>query len=199
MTRYGLELSAADLATIERFHRAFIAQGPALRFTCTGRAPRDYYPTLGELMTERDRSGRQASYLANEARVQVVKSLERRNLVVPVIGDHSGPNTLPRIGAVLRERRDSLSVLYASNVEDYSDPRRSLRELRASRGEIAAPHTERDHSQLVRQPRLTSRLGGGLLHDQSRANDRVVRCYYLGHDLADITPRTERGDVGRTA
>ena len=117
--RYGLDLSNRDLATIERFHRTFIAQGPALRFTSTGRAPRDYYPTLGQLMSERDREGRQASYLARDRDFQVVKSLERRNLVVPVVGDLSGPGTLPRIGTVLRERRESLSVLYASNVEDY--------------------------------------------------------------------------------
>ena len=117
--RYGLGLSNGDLATIERFHRTFIAQGPALRFTSTGRAPRDYYPTLGQLMTERDLTGRQASYLARDRDFQVVKSLERRHLVVPVVGDLSGAATLPRIGTVLRERGESLSVLYASNVEDY--------------------------------------------------------------------------------
>ncbi|QJR35713.1 hypothetical protein [Gemmatimonas groenlandica] len=117
--RYGLALSSGELATIERFHRTFIAQGPALRFTSTGRAPRDYYPTLGQLMTERDLTGRQASYLASDRQFQIVKSLERRNLIIPVVGDLSGPNTLPRIGAVLRERAESLSVLYASNVEDY--------------------------------------------------------------------------------
>ncbi|WP_310570623.1 hypothetical protein [Gemmatimonas sp.] len=117
--RYDLALSSGDLATIERFHRAFIAQGPALRFTSTGRAPREYYPTLGQLMLERDLSGRQASYLASDRHFQVVKSLERRNLIVPVVGDLSDANTLPRIGTVLRERGDSLAVLYASNVEDY--------------------------------------------------------------------------------
>lgn len=119
VARYGLDLSNADLATIERFHRTFIAQGPQLRFTSTGRAPRDHYPTLGELLAERDLSGAQSSYLASDANFQAVKSLQRRNLVVPVVGDLAGPNTLPRIGAVLRERNESLSVLYASNVEDY--------------------------------------------------------------------------------
>ncbi len=119
VVRYGIALSGRDLATIERFHRTFIVQGPALRFTSTGRAPRDYYPTLGQLMAERDLTGRQASYLASEHDFQIVKSLERRNLVVPVVGDLSGEGTLPRIGAVLRARRQALSVLYASNVEDY--------------------------------------------------------------------------------
>ncbi|WP_411279506.1 hypothetical protein [Gemmatimonas sp.] len=117
--RYGLSMSERDLATIERFHRTFMAQGPTLRFTSTGRAPRDYYPTLGQLMTEKDLAGRQASYLARDRDFQVVKSLERRNLVIPVVGDLSGPSTLLRIGTVLRERREALSVLYASNVEDY--------------------------------------------------------------------------------
>lgn len=114
----GVALSSADLATIARFHTAFIADGVGLRFTSTGRAPQWYYPTLGQLLTERDREGRQASYLASDSAYRAVQSLERRNLVVPVVGDLSGP-VLDRIASVLRERGDSVSVLYTSNVEDY--------------------------------------------------------------------------------
>ena len=115
---YGIALSADDLATIARFHTAFIDEGPALRFTSTGRAPRDYYPTLGQLLAERDREGRQRSWLASERAFRTVQSLERRNLVIPVVGDLAG-GVLTRLDRVLRERAESLSVIYTSNVEDY--------------------------------------------------------------------------------
>jgi hypothetical protein len=119
VTRYGLPLSPEDRATIERFHRAFIAEGTALQFTSVGRAPRDYYPTLGGLILERDLAGNRASYLAREADFQFLKTLERRNLVIPVVGDLAGPKALSAIGAELGRAGDEVSVLYTSNVEDY--------------------------------------------------------------------------------
>lgn len=114
----GMTLTAQDIATIERFHGAFIAQGVSLRFTSTGRAPQWYYPTLAQLLAERDTDRVQSGWMASEAAFRVVQSLERRNLVVPVVGDLSGA-ALPKIAALLRERGDSVSVLYTSNVEDY--------------------------------------------------------------------------------
>lgn len=118
LSSFGIPLSPADLATIARFHTAFITDGVRLRFTSTGRAPQWYYPTLGELLRERDLAGRQASYLASDTAFRVVQSLERRNLVVPVVGDLSGA-VLTKLAVVLRERGDAISVLYTSNVEDY--------------------------------------------------------------------------------
>ncbi|HYW32604.1 MAG TPA: hypothetical protein VE869_13990 [Gemmatimonas sp.] len=119
VVRFGVPLSAADLSTIERFHRTFIGQGLRLQFTSAGRAPRDYYPTLGELITERDLAGNRASYLVREADFQFLKSLQARNMVVPLVGDLAGPKALNAISAELRRRGDVVSVLYTSNVEDY--------------------------------------------------------------------------------
>jgi hypothetical protein len=119
VTTFGIPIDKQDLATIARFHRAFITDGVGLRFTSTGRAPRPYYPTLGQLLAERDLEGRQGSYLASEAAFQVVHSLQRRNLVIPVVGDLAGPKVLPAVATLLRQRGDAVSVLYTSNVEDY--------------------------------------------------------------------------------
>ena len=116
---YGIALSEEDMATIERFHRAFIRDGMDLRFNSFGRAPQPYYPTLAELLSERDRSGKQVGYLASERAFQVVKSLERRNLVIPAVSDLSGSKGLPELAALLRQMKDSISVIYTSNVEDY--------------------------------------------------------------------------------
>ncbi len=115
----GVKLDATDFATIERFHQAFITAGLSLRFTTAGRAPQPYYPTLRQLVLEKDRDGNQASYLAREADFRVVRDLQRRNLVVPVVGDLGGTHALLAIGALMKQRGDKLSAFYASNAEDY--------------------------------------------------------------------------------
>lgn len=115
----GVTLSAEDLATIERFHSTFINAGLGLRFTSVGRAPQPYYPTLRQLVTERDIDGRQASYLASEGDFRFVKDLERRNMIVPVVGDLGGTKAFAAIGSYVARRGDKLSALYASNAEDY--------------------------------------------------------------------------------
>ena len=115
----GVPLSADDLRTMTRIHQAFVDGGLGLQFTSHGRAPRPYYPTLRQLILERDLSGRAASYLASEDDFQYVKRLEQRNLVIPVVGDLAGEHALAEIGRVVAERGTRVSALYTSNVEDY--------------------------------------------------------------------------------
>lgn len=117
--RMGLSLSARDFATIARFHDQFIADGLSLRFTSTGRAPQSYYPTLRQLILEHDASGRMRGYLASEDDFQFVKSMQRRNLMIPVTGDLAGPKSLSTIGRYLAANNARVSTLYVSNVEDY--------------------------------------------------------------------------------
>ena len=117
--RFGVPLSAADRKTIERFHSRFIEAGLSLKFETRGRAPRDFYPTYRDLLFATDRDGHQWNYLASERDFQFVRSLEANDLVVPVVGDLSGPHALAAIGALMAARGDRLSAFYASNVENY--------------------------------------------------------------------------------
>lgn len=119
LQRSGVLLSGPDLQTIARFHQAFMADGLSLRFASTGRAPQPHYPTLRQLILEHDEAGQQRGYLASEEDFQFVKSMQRRNLIVPVTGDLAGPRTLAGIGRFLTEYGARVSVLYVSNVEDY--------------------------------------------------------------------------------
>ncbi|HVH28968.1 MAG TPA: hypothetical protein VM818_19545 [Vicinamibacterales bacterium] len=116
---FGVALSDADFVTINRFHRRFITAGLPLKFQTTGRTPQSYYPTYRELLLETDRQGRRASFLAEEADFQFVRSLQQRDLVIPVVGDLAGPTALTEIGRVMESRGDRLSAFYASNVEFY--------------------------------------------------------------------------------
>jgi len=117
--RFGVPLSAADRTTIERFHSRFIEAGLSLKFETRGRAPRDFYPTYRDLLLGTDQGGHQWNYLASEHDFQFVKSLEANDLVVPVVGDLSGPHAIAAIGALMAARGERLSAFYASNVENY--------------------------------------------------------------------------------
>ncbi len=116
---FGVPLTAEDFATIDRFHRTFIDEQLSLRFQSTGRRPRSYYPTYRDLILESDRQGHQWSYLASEDDFQFVRALERRDGIIPVVGNLAGSSALAAIGRLMDGRGDRLSAFYASNVEFY--------------------------------------------------------------------------------
>jgi hypothetical protein len=116
---FGVPLAKADVATIHRFHQTFVDAGLSLKFESRGRGPRGYYPTYRELLTETDLEGHQRSYLAAEGDYAFVRSLEQRDLVVPVVGNLAGRSALRNIGALMKARGVSLSAFYTSNVEFY--------------------------------------------------------------------------------
>ena len=119
LAKMGVPLSTDDLATMRRFHHAFIDAGLGLRFESLGRAPRSYYPTYRDLLMETDPGGSPRHFLASEADYAFVRSLEQRDLVVPVVGDLSGPSAIAAIGRLLTERGETVSAFYTSNVEFY--------------------------------------------------------------------------------
>ncbi len=116
---FGVPLAAGDLATIRGFHERFVSTGLKLQFQSLGRAPQGYYPTYGELLLETDLKGRHWSFLASEDDFQFVRSLQQRDLVLPIVGDFAGPSALMAIGKMMTERGDRLTTFYASNVELY--------------------------------------------------------------------------------
>jgi hypothetical protein len=116
---FGVPLSRSDFATIARFQSAFVDQGLALRFNTHGRLPLPHYPTLRDLLLATDAGGHAWNYLAAEADFQFVKALQARDLVIPVVGDLSGPHAVGAIGGAIAERNESVSAFYISNVESY--------------------------------------------------------------------------------
>jgi hypothetical protein len=139
IARTGVPLSAEDRATIDRFHRRFVADGLSLRFESTGRPPQSYNPTYRDLLRETDESGRQASFLASEEAFQFVKGLESRDLVIPVVGNLAGPSAVTAIGRALTARQERVSAFYVSNVEFYLFGDGSFARFAANLGRL--PHT----------------------------------------------------------
>ena len=116
-----MTLTREDRATIERFHRRFIEAGTALQFPVDRTAAAEPLPDLPR-SAARDRrdAGEQANYLASEESFQFVKSLQDRDLVIPVVGDLSGARALAAVGEAARAQRScGCRRFYASNVEFY--------------------------------------------------------------------------------
>ena len=117
-----LPIPDSDLEGIARVYRTFYWYGPAMTYaastalTLTSAARGTTY---WDLMTQTDASGQGLSYLGSEENFAVLKDLHRRNLVLPVVGNFSGPKALRAIGAYLRSHGATVSAFYVSNVETY--------------------------------------------------------------------------------
>ncbi|MCI0435312.1 MAG: hypothetical protein L0271_16975 [Gemmatimonadetes bacterium] len=110
----GIALSAADMVAIRRIHDRFRWDGLDIRYAAVPR-----YPAWRELILQTDLDGVRRNYLATDESFQYVKELQRRNRVVPVVGDLSGAHALAAIGAETAERGLTIRAFYVSNVEQY--------------------------------------------------------------------------------
>jgi hypothetical protein len=118
-TAAGVPLDVQDTANLARIHRAFHQMGLDIRYSNRGRFGFGGYPTWRQLIFESDLDGNRLNYLASEESYQFLRDLERRNLVVPVVGDLSGTHAFAAVAAELKRRQIEVSVLYTSNVEQY--------------------------------------------------------------------------------
>jgi hypothetical protein len=115
----GVELSPGDRERIRSIHLRFARAGLDLRFNSYGRAPRPSYPTLRQLLLERDRRGRRSNYLADAGAYRYLRSMQRENRLIPVVGDLAGSHAMRAIGEEVSRRGLVVSALYVSNVEFY--------------------------------------------------------------------------------
>ena len=116
---FGLQLSQRDVETIDEIYQAFYTDCLEVRYTIRDRPTGRFFPAYRDLLLEKDLEGRHRNYLATEADFQVVKSLQDRNLIIPVTGDLSGTQSVKAIGAFLKEVNEKVSAFYVSNVEFY--------------------------------------------------------------------------------
>ena len=117
--KFGLALSQTDLDTIAKIHRAFFSSGLDIRYSSYHRPPRSIYPTYRDLLLEQDLAGQKQNYFNSEDDFQFLKRLEDQDLIVPVVGDLSGPQALKAIGQYITEMKERVSAFYVSNIEFY--------------------------------------------------------------------------------
>jgi hypothetical protein len=113
-------LSRDDLAGIEYVYHNFFWYGPSLTYSSsTGGGGRGSFVNYQSLMVADDGAGVTRSFLANEENFQFMKTLESKNLLVPIVGDFAGPKAIRNVAQYLRERDAIVSAFYLSNVEQY--------------------------------------------------------------------------------
>jgi hypothetical protein len=114
-------LDAEDWKNISDAYSAFYTFGPEIRYSSTQRRGFGGFnqPTYADLMTAVDGEGHSRSYLATEENFKVLKNLESKNLVVPVVGNFGGPKAIRAVGQYVKEHGSVVSTFYLSNVEMY--------------------------------------------------------------------------------
>jgi hypothetical protein len=113
-------LEPEDLKNITAAYEAFYTFGPDIRYSSTQGAGFGFnQPTYAELMEAVDEEGRPRGYLASEQSFQVMKHLEAKNLIVPVVGNFGGPKAIRAVGRYVKEHGSVVSAFYLSNVEMY--------------------------------------------------------------------------------
>jgi hypothetical protein len=136
-------LSDSERVSLGCVYSAFFTQGPELTYNfaseCRNPGPFGYgygapmgpgpgggmgrfgfrMPTYQGMVSETDSAGTNWSYLGSEARFRAVKSMEERNLIVPLTGNFAGPRALRAVGDWVRARNAKVATFYVSNVEQY--------------------------------------------------------------------------------
>jgi hypothetical protein len=123
LTVHGFTLDSSDIATLLYVDSVFYLSGPSLNYSSgsTGAGNNSFrrMPTFGMIAATTDENGANIGFLGSDSAYRYVRDMQRRNLVVPVVGNFSGPRALRAVGAWMAERGARLSAFYVSNVEQY--------------------------------------------------------------------------------
>src|SRR5215467_13877317 len=131
MTKHGYQLTSEDISNIEKVHDVFSRGGPSINYYFASAAPVGLGPSRGatytRLMNTTDATGRNSSFLAAEESYLYVREMQRKNLIVPLVGDFAGPAVIRNVGRYLIEHKATVGAFYISNVETYlSDPQKQI-------------------------------------------------------------------------
>ena len=119
LTKHKFALSKEDFEKIEYIYHVFVDAGPDLDYTVGGFGGGGGSPSYEQLMTATDKEGHNWSFLGSEANYRVVRDMEMKNLIVPVIGDFAGPKAIRAVAQYLTDHDAIAAVFYLSNVEQY--------------------------------------------------------------------------------
>jgi hypothetical protein len=114
INKHKLQLIESDKTRIAGFLKTFGTAGP---FGLKGTGDKNL--TYAQSMAGTDPAGTHQSYLASEQSFKIVQDLEKRNLIVPLVGDFAGDKAIIGVGRYLRDCDVVVGVFYLSNVERY--------------------------------------------------------------------------------
>ena len=111
-------VTEADLKGVEAVFHEFYSRGLAIRYEVMPGSSGSF-PSYVEIVAATDDASVPRGFLATEESFALIKELQSRNLIVPVVGDFAGPKAIRAVGKYLRARHAIVSAFYVSNVEQY--------------------------------------------------------------------------------
>ena len=120
--KHRFALTPGDSAGIEHLLHVFYEAGPEVNYGYRlGRGVQfsATYPNYALLQTRTNMDSVQMAFLANEDNYRVVRDMQLRNLIVPVVGNFAGPTAVRAVGEFLKQRSLTVQAFYLSNVEQY--------------------------------------------------------------------------------
>jgi len=122
VAQHRFTLSPDDLSKIDYIFRVFYQGGPRMDYAYASRSPNSSVPSYYNLMVATDGRGKNWAFLANDENYRFVRTMQQKNLIIPIVGDFAGPKAIRAVGQYLKEHNAAVSVFYISNVEDYLSP-----------------------------------------------------------------------------
>jgi hypothetical protein len=119
--RHRFKLTADDEASIEYVYHNFFLAGPELTYNGVsgGGFGRNRMPSYAELMQMTDEEGVNRSYMGTEENFKALQDFEKKNLILPIVGDFAGGKAIRAVAEYLKEHKAFVSAFYVSNVEQY--------------------------------------------------------------------------------
>jgi hypothetical protein len=115
---FQFPLSEEDLRMMGYVYKSFSEDGLDIAYRMDD-SRGGYFPTLKDLIVQPDLNGRLGNFLAINEDYDFVRNLHRKNLIIPVVGDHAGKKALRAVGDYLKKNGLTVTAFYTSNVEQY--------------------------------------------------------------------------------
>jgi hypothetical protein len=116
---FQFPLSDADRLSLEYVFKSFRENGLDIAFRLDASYYGGYFPSLKDLALQTDLNGKTGNFLASAEDYNFVRSMQKKNLIIPIVGDFSGGKALSAVGDYLRKNGLAVTSFYTSNVEQY--------------------------------------------------------------------------------
>jgi hypothetical protein len=118
--KHGFALSEDDLTGIDYVYRNFYTFGPDINYNSSAQGGAfGAFVSYADLMVATDGNNVNRGFLASDENFTIVKDLEQKNFIVPLVADLSGPKTIRAVGKYLKEHSATVTAFYVSNVEQF--------------------------------------------------------------------------------
>ncbi len=116
-------LQERDRASLDYILNAFREENLSIQYRFGGPGwpsnPWGRFPTLRDLILQRDLSGKLGNFLASREDYDFLRDMQERNRIIPIVGDFAGTRAFSSVAGYLRANGYTVSAFYTSNVEQY--------------------------------------------------------------------------------